>query len=260
MGLAIIDQSICKVTNSSQQFCKLEQTYVAKVTDAAVVPYMQLVCNAARAKYLGQWYKRGDIITLFVKHSMMPSVPDPALLTIMPSDESAIVPMLPKQKLQIITAEKDSVVVFEPGQSLKYSYGATMGGQAKNIGRYVKCDYLECVKPPECSEVVKIYNCNEITKTISIPEISHTVNGNKKFPIIYDPQGRVVIRNNNIDGFIVRSRQAFSLSINGDCPAKLEYKMTRPPFHETKVKIKEYHPIFILEADKRANVWQVKTG
>jgi hypothetical protein len=159
------------------------------------------------------------------------------------------------QKLQIITAEKDSVVVFEPGQSLKYSYGATMGGQAKNIGRYVKCDYLECVKPPECSEVVKIYNCNEITKTISIPEISHTVNGNKKFPIIYDPQGRVVIRNNNIDGFIVRSRQAFSLSINGDCPAKLEYKMTRPPFHETKVKIKEYHPIFILEADKRANVF-----
>jgi len=249
-GLSLMDSHICRVLNGSKRYIKVCHTFKVRVNDKDTAPYIQLMCNAQRVKYLSGIFKDGDIITLFVRHDFMPRLPSPPIISIQPHAEQTFVPLLPKQRLQIITDGSQSELEFRFGvdSSLRF-----MGRQeidrerSKKLGSNIRCDFFECLSSPKTQELVFVNGkLEQKSKTVSIPMMARVAK-DKRFPVIVDPVRKSVIYASNIDGFILRSHRNIDLKVEPGVGIRLVYKMEKDDYNETKVAIIKPQPFFVLE-------------
>lgn len=261
-GLSLLDSHFCRVMSGSQKYMKATQTYKVAVTNKDTVPYIQLLCNAKRVKYLGAWFKDGDVITLFVRHHFMPTLPSPPIISIQPRAEQTFVPLLPKQRLQIITDASKADLEFRFGADSALLYEGRQEidrERASRLGSNVRCDFFECVRPAEQQELVFINGkmLGEKFKTISVPVLSRATK-DKRYPVIIDPVRTSVLVANNIDGFILRSNRKIDLRVDQGVGVKPIYSMEKEDYNETKVSItSKQQPFFVLE--RVNNQWVVKS-
>ena len=260
-GLIMVNITSSKVLNSNHKFFKVSQKIKVAVVNQNCVPYLQLICNARRVKYAESWFREGDVITLFVQHQKMPKVPSPPILSIQPKAEQTFVPMLPKQKLQVITDLSQSELEWRlDGDSALIYHGRQEIGMdfARRIGTNVVCDFFECVKDTQTQELIFVNSRNENrSKTICVPVIAYGV-GNRRYPVIFDPVKTSAIYAHNISGFILRSKSHVPLRIDKDCPLLPIYSMDGRDYCETKVKLTKFQPYFILE--RQGNQWFARSN
>lgn len=253
-GLILINIGTNYNANGSKKYIKASQKFKVAVVNHDCVPYMQLVCNARRAKYAESWFKEGDVVTLFVKHHKMPTLPSPPLISIQPKAEQTFIPMLPKQKLQIITDLSQSEVEWrlDGDSALLYRNRLTIGMDfSRRIGTNVVCDYFEYVRDAESQELVFINSRSENrSKTVCVPVLGSC---RGRYPIIFDPVKTCVIYSHNIDGFILRSKSYTPLTIDKECSLMPVYSSEGLDYCETKVKVTKTKPCFILE--RQGNKW-----
>lgn len=256
-GLSIIDTKCYNITNGSCKYVKIGQHFKLSLDkDAAgqprhIVPYLQLICRAKRAKYLGQYYDRDSVITLFVKHHWMPNVPSPALLSVRPQAEQTYVPLMPKQKLQVITDTKLDYNL-DADSSIRYVGGHNV--ELPDVS--VLCQYFECIRDPQTQELIFV-NSHGLCKTIHVPGVKITAKRGR-YPCIMDPVKTSVILAHNIDGFCLRFHRKTHIKIANDCPLKLVYTIDRKDYWETKIRITKPQTCFRLERVK--DNWVVRVG
>jgi hypothetical protein len=249
-GLSLLDLQITRFGNGDQKYLKITQVYKLSVEDRTIVPYIQLACNASRVKYLGAWYEEGQVITLFVSHHFMPKVPSPALISIQPKADQTFVPLMPKQKLQIITDISQVSLEFNlKADSAIFHTGMEVitDQRARNLGGNIRCDFFECVKDPETQELVFVNSKTENKfRTITVPVVCQTAS-QRRYPVIIDPIRDCVIHSHNIDGFIMRGYKKFNIQTDKECPLQLVYALERDGYCEIKVKLTKPQPYFRLE-------------
>lgn len=265
-GLSLLDLSLSKF-GSEQKYLKVTQTYKLAVEDRSIIPYLQLACNVKRAKYLDQWYEEGQVITLFVSYHFMPKLPTPALISVQPKADVTFVPMMPKQKLQVITNTSKSKLefTFDHDSSLNHnSFEVVTDQRAKSFGGNVRCDFFECVKTSKTQESIFV-NSRGKCQIVTIPTIQETTN--KRYAVIkfnYVIIQNCIVYSHNIDGFIMKSSKIFNLIIDKNCPLSLVYVLQKTmadsaTFCEIKVKLTESRPYFRLEKISDSENWIAKT-
>lgn len=245
-GLEIIKEKKEETYSGSKTYVKVTHTYKVKVVDESVVPYAQFSCNVPWVKYAENIFRRGDVITVFVPHHKMPLLPSPSVLSVNPKVDQTFIPMMPRQRLQVITDFSKDKIDFKLDSTSALLYcGNESYGKNKNIGEDVFCHYFECVKDPETQELVFVNSDNK-AKTICVPVLDNDT-GHKRYPVIIDPVKSSMIYRNNIDGFILRSFKTIKLRIDKECPLQPIYIIEKFEFSEVKLKIMKPRPFFILE-------------
>jgi hypothetical protein len=228
-GVSVIDSSSCRVYGNKKYF-KLIQNYKLTATKLPIIAYIQFICAVRKVKYCSNWYDYGDIITLFVKHKFSPQVPAPPLICVQPRESRTIIPLLPKQSMQIVTTSNMDMEfrLISKNSSLKY-----LGCNASD--RIYRSDFFECQKISNFCEFLTVNSrIDNKVRTIVVPKI-HSVK-NKHYAIIDDPK-ECVIYCGNIDGLIFKSYSDLPLRVVKDCPIQLIYALDKDDYYETKMKL-----------------------
>lgn len=237
-GLIVLNCESCSIYGHKKYVKHSQQYKIASFNGD--LPYIQLLCQAKRAKYLGIWYNEGDIITLYVR-----DIGFRPILAIKPKYEQTYVPMLPGQKLQVISDKSCSELQWRFTSDSSLLYAGRCHLESSYVGRDVVCDTFMCVSQVRANELLFL-NLKESpwSKVICIPAESKSI---ERYPII-NPVKDCIIYSNDIDGFILRSHNA--CKVNTDGPHLLSlYSSTGISNCETKVKLDKKVPFFRIIKD-----------
>lgn len=114
------------------------------------VPYIQFHCGAKWARHTGAVFKEGDLITIVIRHPKYPlHWPNPPIITVLPTAEQTFVPMLPKQKMVIVTEAKEQSVDFKAHNNSTIRSDGTVDTEFSR-----QCNYFACTKPSHSSEII----------------------------------------------------------------------------------------------------------
>lgn len=256
-GVSIIASWTC-VEKVDKKF-RCTQKFKIKIEKSITVPYIQLYCNVLRLKYTENYFKSGDVITVFIRDKNSPMQPNPPVLTIVPKgvwSEQTYVHLQPKQRLQIVTNSNETDIDFTHTDALIHlGTDKVYNPQCTALkSRTIRADFFECAKQVRAAECIFI-NFPQIKqwKAIIVPFMSRK---DSRYPVIVDPGQTTNICANNIDGFILRSYNHMSITIGKNCPVTIDYESASVDCYEAKININEFHPYFVL--DRYEKSWTVR--
>jgi hypothetical protein len=242
-----------KEFNHTKKFRRFVQKFIIKISQKPQVPYVQFYCRAKKAKYLDSYFKEGDLMTIIIKHPDYPrNHPMPPLISVIPNSDATYVPMIPKQKLLIVTKESENEVDFKGHSNSAIHYSGTVDA-AFNC----ECHYFNCSKISHYPETIFIRKKrSKLHKTVTVPYVEK--DRGEKYPIILNPIRNSIIYAHNIDGFIVRFWKANHLPVvtSSNCPISPGYVQESTQYIERRFDIIKSRPYFYLQ--KRDHSWIIR--
>lgn len=239
-GLTLEKSSQSSILNGRGDFSKFNQSFVVKVCDK--LAYIQLICLSEKAKYMGNWHEKGDIITLFASRKDLPSLP---LICVQPRFEQTIVPLLPKQTLQIVTDQLADFDWVNKTESFIYTGFENIKSQ--------NCWFFECTNEITSAETIKLTTSRK-SKLVCVPTMYSC---NSRCPLINDPMSSCLLYASNIDGFVMRNTfHTDFLKIDKNSPLKRVYSLSRKNYREIKVEITG--PCSFITLEYKDNQWLAK--
>lgn len=249
-----LEKSDYYIITQSANYSKYYQKFILTPDNLKEKPcYFQLACTIDAVKVDGTWYKRGDVITLVAKSS---DLPNPSIITVIPREEQTFVPLLPRQRLQILTEQNWTQLIFNlNGNSpvVHLGYKTIDTSISRMINEKVRFDFFDCHKQIHEQEVFFVEEViKKRTKTIHLPVCFQSKDS--IFCLIEDPVGDSVIHSENINGFVLQSRRKFYLC-NGDTQKfSIVYNKETPNgLNEIKIRLIEKQKAVIL--NKKGKDW-----
>lgn len=218
----------------------------------AHVPYIQFHCGAKWARHTGAVFKEGDLITIVIRHPKYPlHWPNPPLITVVPRAEQTFVPMLPKQKMVIVTDAKEQVVDFKAHNNSTIRSDGTVDAEYSR-----QCSYFACTKPSPSSEIIFINQKKKKkqNKKVVIPFVEKEV----RCPVILNPLKDAVIYSQNIDGFVIRfwKESYHPITIMAGTPIRGVHTSENAQYIERRFEIEKKRPFFYLS--KKEHSWVIR--
>lgn len=233
------------VKSKGKKYKKLSQKFLVKMKeieeDTPSVTYLQFLCRPKFVKYNGVEFKNGDIITIVVKHNKFPSNwPNPPVVTVIPTEEMHFVPMLPKQRMMIVTKTDTVSVDYKPHVNSTIDFEGIIEG---DFGR--ECAWFHCKKPSPSSEIIFLNQKGKKEKRkIVVPLCEKEV----RYPVILNPLKNSVIHAQNINGFTLRFfKDAYHpVMIASGTPLKIVTTNENAQYIERRFEIDKQRPFFYL--------------
>jgi hypothetical protein len=208
----------------------------------AFVPWIQFHCNAKWTRYQDVVFKEGDIITAVIRHpKYLLHWPNPPIITVRPEMTQTYVPMLPKQKLVIVTSKREHIVDFKSHLNSNIEFHGSM--DANDFEK--QCSFFECLKPASSSEIVFINaKKKKDNKKVVIPFVEKEV----RCPVILNPLNNAVIHSQNIDGFVIRiwKESYHPISVQNGIPIRGVHTSENAQYIERRFEIEKRRPFFHL--------------
>src|SRR6185369_6761022 len=136
--------------------------------DNTVTPYVLFYCVPKKVKHHNSIYKRGDIISVVVKHPEYPlHWPNPPLMICQPVAEQTFIPLLAKQRLYLITNAKEQLIDFKANPSGTFKFLATK--EADFDKEYHVFNYNKASSATETIFVRQKSKKNKKTRKFTIP-------------------------------------------------------------------------------------------
>ncbi len=244
------------VKHDGKKYRKLAQKFLVKLQEpeegAPAVPYLQFLCKPKAVRHSGSNFKNGDIITIVVKHPKYPILwPSPPIITVIPTEAQHYVPMLPRQRMVIVTRAESASVDFKAHANSNIEFEGTMPA---DFGR--ECSYFHCKKPSSSSEVIFVNQKKKKkeNRKVIIPCVEKEV----RYPVILNPLKDSVIHAQNIEGFVVRFLKdaCHPIIVSGKTPIRHVFTNENAQYIERRFEIDKKRPFFYLR--KQDHSWIIE--
>lgn len=248
------------VGDKGKKYRKVTQRFTVKLRPPEdekkpYVPYVQFYCGH-ECKHSGGMFKEENIITIVIKHPKYPlHWPSPPIITVVPTAEQTFIPMLPKQKMVLVTSKIDQIVDFKAHAS------STIKPDGDIVTEHDKqCSYFNCTKPSPTSEIIFINQKTTVmnkrkkgSKKVVIPFCEKEV----RFPVILNPLRDAVIYSQNIDGFILRfwKESYLPVTILAGTPIRGVHTQENTQYFERRFEVEKRRPFFYLQ--KKDHSWVI---
>ena len=239
---------------SGKKFQKIVSRYNVRLSESAnrsKVPYVQFYCSPKMIKHHGNVYKRGDLITVIIKHPEYPlHWPSPPLITVKPSAEQTYIPMLSKQRLCLVTDSERHTVEYKPNAAGTIKLVGTMQADFSK-----ECNIFNCSKPTSASEVIYV-NSNSKSKKKKVRRVTIPMTEkDPRCPILLNPTVDSVIYSTNIDGFVIRFWKSdyHPIVIMDPAPIRCVHTSENSQCFERRFEVDKRRPFFYL--NRKDNAW-----
>lgn len=235
------------ITSTTTRWDRVTQQFEVSVEDKQQAPYVQFLCAGKTIKYNDTIFRRGDIITVFVKHPKYPDFPEPPLLTIIPENDQTYVRPRPGQLLQIVTPDGTKVEFNKNLDSSIQSKGQKFIDCPETheiMDCALRCDYFKCISPAFNQETIFVRS-DGTTRVVIIPYFDESDNA----PIIVNPMAKSTIYGYNLEAFTLRFLAHNYLPIkyqSSACMTSYSHMNESLGIYEVKVKVTEPRPFFTL--------------
>lgn len=233
-----------------KKFQKVVNRFQVKLSSTdGITPYILFYCVPKKVKYHGSMYKRGDIISVVVKHPNYPlHWPNPPFVICQPQAEQTFIPLMAKQRLYVVTDKKNQTLDFKGNPSGTIKLVGTTDAEFDK-----ECSVFNCNKVSSCSETMFVRQKskkNKKTRKIVIPFTEK----DSRCPILLNPLHDSVIYSQSIDGFIIRfwKDDFHPVVVDDKTPVRCVHSSETAQFFERRFEIDKRRPFFYLNRNEGA--------
>lgn len=256
-GLKVLETLPVRLENAAKIY-KCTQRFRVKITRHNTMPCFQMYCNVKKMKFMDSNFREGDIVSVFVRGNATPAIASPGVLTVSPKFKETYVPLQPKQRLQIVTHATDAKLTWTPNENSTLSYKGEdiiYNEHNKFLSlKKIKAHFFECLKPVVEAETILVdYPEKDRHYTIIVPVNNRK---NSRYPVIVNPENTFIVYAHNIDGFIIKNYNHRPVTVDKECPVRIQYAYSNKECYEVKIRIQKSHSYFTVE--RCEDSWLVK--